>query len=243
MKRHITLATLAALSLASVPAFAQVVVRDHRGQDIYRMPRPIVTSFSPASGAVGTTVTIKGDNFVAGTKVILGDMLITPKYLSDNALAFEIPAGASDASISLDMPGSRRDLAVGSFNVLLPVYDDDDYDNDGIGHGYGNGNGYGHGKDYGHGKGNGGYKGKSWSRGSVWNKYNRAFLRLPAVRAELSLHAERTSRLNRMLRLSLGRPGMTRRIQIALSREDRRHEFKMASLKAEWGRVRYLGAM
>ena len=198
------------------------------------MPRPVVTSFSPASGPVGTTVTVTGDNFVAGTKVILGDMLITPKYLSDNALAFEIPAGASDASISLDLPGSRRDLAVGSFNVLLPVYDGDD---DGIG--YGHGGGYG--KDHGYGKG--GYKGKRWSRGSIWNKYNRAFLRLPAVRAELSLHAERTARLNRMLRLSLGRPGMTRRIQIALSREDRRHDNKMAALKAEWGRVRYLGSM
>lgn len=235
MKRHITLATMAALSLASVPAFAQVVVRDHRAPDIYRMPRPVVTSFSPASGPVGTTVTVKGDNFVAGTKVILGDMLITPKYLGDNAIAFEIPAGASDASISLDLPNSRRDLAVGSFNVLLPVYDDDDE--------LGYGNGYGYGKDHGYGKGKGSYKGKRWSRGSIWNKYNRAFLRLPAVRAELSLHAERTARLNRMLRLSLGRPGMTRRIQIALSREDRRHEIKMASLKAEWGRVRYLGAM
>lgn len=239
MKRHITLATMAALSLASVPAFAQVVVRDHRAPDIYRMPRPVVTSFSPASGPVGTTVTVQGDNFVAGTKVILGDMSITPNYLSDNALTFEIPAGASDASISLDLPNSRRDLAVGSFNVLAPIYDDDD--DDGIGYGHGRG----HGKDYGYDNGgyNGGYKGKRWSRGSIWNKYNRAFLRLPAVRAELSLHAERTARLNRMLRLSLGRPGMTRRIQIALSREDRRHDYKMAALKAEWGRVRYLGAM
>lgn len=232
MKRHITLATMAALSLASVPAFAQVRVRDHRSPDIYRMPSPIVTSYSPASGPAGTTVTITGDNFVDGIKVVYGDTMVTPTYVTDGSLSFKIPYNADDASISLDLPGSRRGLSVGSFDVRMASYDDDN--------GYGNGGGYGNDKGYGHRKGNG--YGKGWSRSSIRNKYNRAFLRLPAVRSELALHAERTARLNRMLRLSLGRPVMTQRIHVALNREDRRHDYKMASLKAEWGRVRYLGS-
>jgi Cadherin-like beta sandwich domain/IPT/TIG domain/Divergent InlB B-repeat domain len=76
--------------------------------------KPIVTSFSPASGRVGTTVTIKGSKFTGVTGVSFGDMPAASfKVVSDTQITAVVPINAAtgvitvtDASLSTDSAGT-----------------------------------------------------------------------------------------------------------------------------------------
>ncbi|HVS90948.1 MAG TPA: FG-GAP-like repeat-containing protein [Mucilaginibacter sp.] len=65
---------------------------------------PIVSSFSPASGPVGSTVTISGSNFnstAANNLVFFGTVKATVLSANSNSLQVTVPAGASYQSISV----------------------------------------------------------------------------------------------------------------------------------------------
>jgi len=67
-------------------------------------PAPTITSFTPASGQIGTTVTITGTNFnavAANNVVYFGNVRATITGGSTTSLAVKVPAGASFEPISV----------------------------------------------------------------------------------------------------------------------------------------------
>lgn len=68
------------------------------------LPPPVITSFTPASGAVGTTVTITGknfDGFPANNIVYFGATRATVLSASANSLSVQVPRGTTYAPITV----------------------------------------------------------------------------------------------------------------------------------------------
>ena len=66
--------------------------------------QPIITSFQPISGAVGTSVTITGNNFSSNTAknvVFFGATIATVQSATANSLVVTVPAGATYQPISV----------------------------------------------------------------------------------------------------------------------------------------------
>jgi hypothetical protein len=58
-------------------------------------PQPTITSFSPLSGPVGTTVTITGLNFTGATQVDFNGYSATPSSVSATSITVLVPPGAN----------------------------------------------------------------------------------------------------------------------------------------------------
>jgi gliding motility-associated-like protein len=84
---------------------------------------PVITSFSPASGAVGTEITVLGRNFnVAATDnvVYFGSTRAIVTSASANSLTVKVPLGASYKPISV--LNTSTNLTGLSSNLFLPVF-------------------------------------------------------------------------------------------------------------------------
>jgi hypothetical protein len=68
-------------------------------------PAPVVTSFSPAKGTIGTKVTITGTNFTGATAVRFGGVITTPTSVTATKLTAVVPAGALSGAIQVNTPG------------------------------------------------------------------------------------------------------------------------------------------
>lgn len=244
MKRNFILATVAAMSFAAVPAMAQSY--GYGGKGKYQpaptrkapvrpapvrpapvRPTPVrphvqlpsVTNFSPHAAQPGTTITIWGDNFARGTKVMLNGVALNPSSLTSNKITFVLPLGSNDGSLALVAPYRRGTLAVGSLNVVTPPPPRKGYNR---------------------------YDDSGWtktrrsrrarSRSGILGHWNRSFLNSSAVKSELSLHAKRLAQLNRMSRLAKaqGMRGFTLRINVAIRKENARHSAKMSKLETQF---------
>ena len=80
---------------------------------------PAVTSFSPIAGAIGTTVTITGTNFVNVTSVAFGGVAaVSPAVNSPTSITVSVPAGAVSGKIvvttGLGSGTSADDFTVGA---------------------------------------------------------------------------------------------------------------------------------
>jgi uncharacterized repeat protein (TIGR03803 family) len=62
---------------------------------------PVVNSFSPGKGPVGTTVTLKGANFTAATAVMVGTVPASFTVISDTKMTLTVPTSAVTAPISV----------------------------------------------------------------------------------------------------------------------------------------------
>ena len=69
------------------------------------IPAPTLTSFSPASGFEGYSVTLTGTNLSGTTSVLLGSLSATFSVQSNTSVTFTVPAGAATGYISLSTPG------------------------------------------------------------------------------------------------------------------------------------------
>jgi len=77
---------------------------------------PAVTSFSPTSGPVGTSVTITGSAFTGATSVAFGGVAATFAVVSDTQITASVPTGAGSGPISVATPyGATRSTS--SFSV------------------------------------------------------------------------------------------------------------------------------
>lgn len=79
---------------------------------------------------------------------------------------------------------------------------------------------------------------RTGSAARLRTRWNRTFLVSPQVRAELELHARRIARLERMLRLAHYRQRAGLRIQVAIWKENARHDRRMSRLAMRRGRGR-----
>jgi uncharacterized repeat protein (TIGR03803 family) len=80
------------------------------------MPRPGISKFSPASGPVGTAVTITGSNFLGATSVTFNGTAATFTVIGDNYISTTVPAGATTGPIAVTTPAGKA-TSSGSFTV------------------------------------------------------------------------------------------------------------------------------
>jgi aqualysin 1 len=77
---------------------------------------PVVSSFSPTSGPVGTIVSVYGTNFVGTTAVKFNGVSAQFLVISSTKLYAKVPAGAATGKISVTTPGGTGTSAT-NFNV------------------------------------------------------------------------------------------------------------------------------
>jgi hypothetical protein len=84
------------------------------------IPPPTISGFSPASGGIGTEVTIGGTGLTWVTSVTLNGTDMTGlTVISDEQISATVPAGASSGQISVITPGGTA-TSTGSFSVIPP---------------------------------------------------------------------------------------------------------------------------
>jgi Ni/Co efflux regulator RcnB len=222
--------------------------RPHRRPPRFHRERVIVSSYFPRKGAPGTKVTIRGNNFPPNTEVIVGDRPVRAR-VTDRRIVFTVPRGADDGFVRLRAAGVRRPIVVGRFEVA-ERYDPRverrkiEVERRRKAEAYWARRQKELGRDR--------AKRRAWlerrerelaadrarrqaeRRRALRGKWQREFLRDPETRAELALHSERIARLARMRRLAEanGSGKLVVRIEIAMDRENTRHERRMDTLKA-----------
>lgn len=83
-------------------------------------PAPAIASFTPASGPVGTTVTVTGTNFTGASAVALNGAAITGFTVVDaTTITFVVPAGATSGSIAVTTAGGTA-TSTTPFTVVAP---------------------------------------------------------------------------------------------------------------------------
>src|SRR5207237_1248076 len=80
---------------------------------------PTITGFTPASGPVGTSVTISGTNFTGTTGVAFNGASATFTVDAATSIQTTVPTGAMTGTISVTTPGGTATSA-GSFTVINP---------------------------------------------------------------------------------------------------------------------------
>src|SRR6266480_4953748 len=80
---------------------------------------PTISSFTPSSGPVGTSVTISGTNFNGATAVLFNSVSASFTVSSATAITATVPAGVSSGPISVTTSDGTASSA-GSFTVINP---------------------------------------------------------------------------------------------------------------------------
>ncbi|MVN76586.1 T9SS type A sorting domain-containing protein [Hymenobacter sp. HMF4947] len=82
---------------------------------------PVIASFTPASGPVGTTVTVTGTNLTGATALTLNGAAVTGfTVVNATTLTFVVPAGATSGTIAVTTPGGTA-TSTSAFSVTAPV--------------------------------------------------------------------------------------------------------------------------
>lgn len=102
LRRSAVVATLVAATIAVAPASWAAV--------------PAISSFSPTSGPVGTSVTINGTGFSGATAVKFNGTTATFGVNSDTKITATVPSGATTGKISVTAP-SGTDTSGTNFTV------------------------------------------------------------------------------------------------------------------------------
>jgi Putative peptidoglycan binding domain/HlyD family secretion protein len=79
-------------------------------------PAPSLTSFTPASGPVGTSVTLTGVDLSGASAVAFNGRVAFPETVSDTQVMAVVPSGATTGPITVTTPGGMATSA-GSFTV------------------------------------------------------------------------------------------------------------------------------
>ncbi len=85
------------------------------------LPPPTISSVTPTSGVVGSTLTIAGTNLTGATGVTFsGTAPIGPTSVTATSLAVTVPAGATTGPISVTTPGGTA-ISTARFKVLPQI--------------------------------------------------------------------------------------------------------------------------
>jgi len=83
------------------------------------VPPPAITGFAPASGPVGTRVTISGTNLTGATSVTFGAVSASFTVTSAFEIQATVPAGAKSGPLSVTTPGGTA-TSSSAFTVVSP---------------------------------------------------------------------------------------------------------------------------
>lgn len=84
-------------------------------------PAPAIASLAPASGPVGTTVTVTGTNLTGASAVTLNGVAVTGfTVVNATTLTFVVPTGATSGAVAVTTQGGTATSA-GAFTVTVPV--------------------------------------------------------------------------------------------------------------------------
>ncbi|HEX5061621.1 MAG TPA: IPT/TIG domain-containing protein, partial [Kofleriaceae bacterium] len=87
--------------------------RDHRQ---WKLERPVVSSYWPTKGKAGSRIVIRGKNFPTSAEVVFGGQAVRGAKVTAEQVVFVVPPGAASGAIDLRV-GGRRALPVGQFEV------------------------------------------------------------------------------------------------------------------------------
>lgn len=79
---------------------------------------PLVGSFSPTQGLVGSSFDVVGEGFAQASAVKLGSKVATFSVVSDTLLRAVVPAGVSSGKVTVETPRGTR-VSAGTFSVIL----------------------------------------------------------------------------------------------------------------------------
>jgi len=99
------------------------VVQTSLTQFTYTIPPHTVSSISPSTGPVGTTVTITGTNFVSGSSVKFGNMLATNISVAEGSITCDVPSGniiGSLVTVSVEYLGVAK-TSLTQFTYTIPI--------------------------------------------------------------------------------------------------------------------------
>ena len=225
--------------------------RPDRPRREWKLERPVISSYWPARGKVGTRIVIRGKNLPADATVLWAGAPIRAARVLPDQIVLEVPPGATTGELSV-RTGRRRDLAVGTFEVVASydaeaearkleeerrkraeaawaerqkqlakdraAREEDARRRDAE-------------------RAANREQRRAERAAALRARWDRAFLADPETQDELTLHAQRVAELERMREVAeLQSNGkLVVRIGIAQTREDERHEQRMAALKAAFG--------
>jgi hypothetical protein len=95
-----------------MPAPQMGDVRHHE----WKLDRPVISNYWPAKGKAGTHVRIQGQNFPTNAVVAWNNDAVAGATVSPTEIRFTVPPGATSGSIALRI-GHGHDVAVGTFEV------------------------------------------------------------------------------------------------------------------------------
>jgi len=83
---------------------------------------PSITSFSPGSGSVGTSVTLTGTHFTGASQVAFNGTAASFTVNSDTSITATVPSGASTGVITVTAPGGLATSATSfTVNTAVPI--------------------------------------------------------------------------------------------------------------------------
>ena len=222
---------------------------DHHRE--WKLDRPMVSSFWPVKGKVGSRIVIRGRNFAEDTVVLWGGAQVTGAKVEPDRIVVAVPAGATSGTLAL-RSGRHRELTVGNYEVA-------NYDAEAEARRIAEDE---------HRRAE-----QAWAErqkllardraarqaaieqhhrelaesrerrrtermAALRAKWEAAFLADPDTQSELTLHAQRVAELARMREVAeLSDNGkLVIRIGVAQSREDNRHQARMTALHDGFGR-------
>jgi hypothetical protein len=223
----------------------------NRGRWAFR-ERAVVTSFWPSSGPPGTLVTIRGQRFDPSVRLVLGGELVRATTVTPTSITFAVPPRSQGGLLLLREP-RHPDFVIGTFEVGRPLVRPRPPPRASL-------------REVARRRwlDRRGQLAATEAarlealraqeealrlsraerqrerRAAVRAEFERAFLDLQATQDELSLHAERGARLERMSRLAEARldEALGVRIGVLLQREERRHQQRMNDLRAAFRAAR-----
>lgn len=213
----------------------------------WKIERPVVSSYWPTKGKVGSKVVVRGDNFPADAMVMWGAQEVKGAKVSDHEIKFEVPAGATSGTIMIHGGHDHRPLIVGNFEVAAdfdPIAEQKRIDDERkkAAEAAWNAQAAKWAKDK---AAREAEYSKRWDdmdhnreqrrlerEKEIRAKWEAAFLGDPDTQAELTLHAQRVAQLARMKDVAAiqGDAKLGVRIEAATDRENTRHEARMAAL-------------
>jgi hypothetical protein len=231
--------------IAATAASARAGSHNDVKADRWRIERPIVSNYWPMKGEPNTKVVIRGENFAADTSVVWGTTTISTVHVAPTEITFTVPKDAKSGRITLRHNG-HSDLAVGTFEVAHLDPSDAkraDADREHAAESAWKDRQKAISKDRAardkdlakqeHDLEASRDQRREKEATEVRARWQQPALYDPDVQAELTLHAKRMADLERMDRLAAARADgkLDVRVQIAIAKENDRHQQRMTTLQ------------